>query len=86
MADWGGTKNGDPGSPWNATRTAITLAVLNERLEAIEEKIDVVMVTQGRKSDDLEQRVRMVERWMYAVPASIITAITAIAMTIISSK
>ncbi len=44
------------------------------------------MVTQGRKSDDLEQRVRMVERWMYAVPASIITAITAIAMTIISSK
>ena len=78
-------ENGDAG-PWNATRTAITLAVLNERLEAIEEKIDAVMVTQGRKSDDLEQRVRMVERWMYAVPASIITAITAIAMTIISSQ
>ena len=78
-------ENGDAG-PWNATRTAITLAVLNERLEALEEKIDAVMVTQGRKSDDLEQRVRMVERWMYAVPASIITAITAIAMTIISSQ
>ena len=78
-------ENGDAG-PWNATRTAITLAVLNERLEAIEEKIDAVMVTQGRKSDDLEQRVRMVERWMYAVPASIITAITAIAMTIISTQ
>ena len=79
-------ENGDAGGPWNATRTALTLAVLNERLEAIEEKIDAVMVTQGRKSDDLEQRVRMVERWMYAVPASIITAITAIAMTIISSQ
>ena len=78
-------ENGDAG-PWNAPRTAITLAVLNERLEALEEKIDAVMVTQGRKSDDLEQRVRMVERWMYAVPASIITAITAIAMTIISSQ
>ena len=73
-------------NPWGNTQTAITLAVLNERLEAIEEKIDAVMVTQGRKSDDLEQRVRMVERWMYAVPASIITAVTAIAMTIIGSQ
>ena len=39
--------------PWGNTKVAITLAVLNERLEAIEEKIDAVMVTQGRKSDDL---------------------------------
>ena len=76
----------DSSNPWGNTQTAITLAVLNERLEAIEEKIDAVMVSQGRKSDDLEQRVRMVERWMYAVPASIITAITAIAMALINRQ
>jgi len=72
--------------PWGNTKVAITLAVLNERLEAIEEKIDAVMVTQGRKSDDLEQRVRLVERWMYTVPASTIMAITAVAMTLLNSQ
>lgn len=68
--------------PWGDTRTAITLAVLNERLETIDEKIDAIMVTQGRKTDDLEERIRTVERWMYAVPASIITAIVSLALGI----
>ena len=69
-------------NPWGDARTAITLAVLNERLETIDEKIDAIMVTQGRKTDDLEERIRTVERWMYAVPASIITAIVSLALGI----
>jgi hypothetical protein len=63
-------------------RVAITLAVLNERLETIEEKIDAIHSSQARRSDDLEIRVRTIERWMYAVPAGILTAIVSIAMTI----
>ena len=69
-------------NPWGDARTAITLAVLNERLETIDEKIDAIMVTQGRKTDDLEARIRTVERWMYAVPASIITTIVSLALGI----
>tara|TARA_B100001750_G_scaffold186244_1_gene155408 strand:+ start:2030 stop:2281 length:252 start_codon:yes stop_codon:yes gene_type:complete len=64
------------------SQVAITLAVLNERLEGIEEKLDAIVLTQGRKTDDLEQRIRMVERWMYAVPASIVTAIVAVVVTL----
>jgi hypothetical protein len=70
----------DP-NPWG-NATAITLAVLNERLETIEEKIDAITHTQSRRSDDLELRVRTIERWMYAVPASILTAIVAVVLTI----
>ena len=66
------------------SQVAITLAVLNERLEGIEEKLDAIVLTQGRKTDDLEQRIRMVERWMYAVPASIVTAIVAVVVTLLS--
>ena len=64
------------------SQVAITLAVLNERLEGIEEKLDAIVLPQGRKTDDLEQRIRMVERWMYAVPASIVTAIVAVVVTL----
>ena len=64
------------------SQVAITLAVLNERLEGIEEKLDAIVLTQGRKTDDLEHRIRMVERWMYAVPASIVTAIVAVVVTL----
>ncbi len=64
---------------------AITLAVLNERLEGIEEKLDAIHDSQNRKTNDLELRVRMVERWMYAVPASIVTAIVSVVVTIINN-
>ena len=64
---------------------AITLAVLNERLECIEEKLDAIHDSQNRKTNDLELRVRMVERWMYAVPASIVTAIVSVVVTIINN-
>ena len=64
---------------------AITLAVLNERLEGIEEKLDAIHDSQNRKTNNLELRVRMVERWMYAVPASIVTAIVSVVVTIINN-
>lgn len=74
---------GNSNEGWvGADRVHITLAVLNERLEGIEEKLDAIVLTQGRKTDDLEQRTRMVERWMYAVPATIVTAIVAVVVTL----
>ncbi len=67
------------------TETAVTLAVLNERLEGIEEKLDTLIVTQDRRNRDIEHRIRLVERWMYTVPASLITAITAAAITLLNN-
>ena len=64
------------------TATAVTLAVLNERLDTIEGKLDQFHTEYNRRADDLEQRMRLVERWMYTVPASIITAIASIVYTI----
>ena len=78
----------DDGKPWvpsASTNVAITLAVLNERLEGIEEKLDAIHASTHRKTDDLEQRIRMVERWMYAVPASIVTAVVSVVVTIINN-
>jgi len=63
---------------------AITIAVLNERLESIEEKLDSIAVANTEKHTDLEMRVRMVERWMYAVPASIVTAVISVVVTLTS--
>jgi hypothetical protein len=85
MPDYAPPPTDGTGTPdgWGGTaRVAITLAVLNERLETIEEKIDAIHLTQARRSDDLELRVRTIERWMYAVPAGILTAIVSIALTI----
>jgi hypothetical protein len=67
------------------TETAVTLAVLNERLEGIEEKLDTLIITQDRRNRDIEHRIRLVERWMYTVPASLITAITAAAITLLNN-
>ncbi len=60
----------------------VALAVLAERLESIEQKIDDLTVNQHRQITDLEQRVRTVEKWIYAVPASLLTAIIAAAITL----
>ena len=65
-------------------KLAITIAVLNERLESIEEKLDSIVLANTEKHTDLEMRVRMVERWMYAVPASIVTAIVSVAVALIN--
>jgi hypothetical protein len=63
----------------------VTLAVLAERLESIEQKIDDLTLNQHRQITDLEQRVRTVEKWIYAVPASLLTAIIAAAITLAES-
>ena len=63
---------------------AITMAVLVERLEGIEEKLDAIVLGNNEKHTDLEMRVRLVERWMYAVPASIVTAIVSVAVALIN--
>jgi len=68
----------------NNVSLAITIAVLNERLESIEEKLDSIVSANTEKHTDLEMRVRMVERWMYAVPASIVTAIVSVAVALIN--
>tara|TARA_Y100000361_G_scaffold134161_1_gene133022 strand:+ start:345 stop:563 length:219 start_codon:yes stop_codon:yes gene_type:complete len=68
----------------NNVSLAITIAVLNERLESIEEKLDSIVLANTEKHTDLEMRVRMVERWMYAVPASIVTAIVSVAVALIN--
>jgi hypothetical protein len=68
----------------NNMSLAITIAVLNERLESIEEKLDSIVLANTEKHTDLEMRVRMVERWMYAVPASIVTAIVSVAVALIN--
>jgi len=60
----------------------VALAVLAERLESIEQKIDDLTLNQHRQITDLEQRVRTVEKWIYAVPASLLTAIIAAAITL----
>tara|TARA_B100000902_G_scaffold398941_1_gene467602 strand:+ start:2440 stop:2661 length:222 start_codon:yes stop_codon:yes gene_type:complete len=63
----------------------VALAVLAERLESIEQKIDDLTLNQHRQITDLEQRVRTVEKWIYAVPASLLTAIIAAAITLAES-
>ena len=68
----------------NNMSLAITIAVLNERLESIEETLDSIVLANTEKHTDLEMRVRMVERWMYAVPASIVTAIVSVAVALIN--
>ena len=64
------------------TATAVTLAVLNERLEAIEDKLDLFHADHQHKQADIETRLRTVERWMYTVPAILLTAIAAATYTI----
>jgi hypothetical protein len=63
----------------------VTLAILNERLEGIEGKLDSLIIAQERRNRDIEHRIRLVERWMYTVPASLITAITAAAITLLNN-
>jgi hypothetical protein len=64
---------------------AVTLAILGERLESIEDKLDTITDNQTRTIADLEQRIRTVERWMYTVPATLLTAIAAAAITLTNS-
>jgi endonuclease V-like protein UPF0215 family len=44
------------------------LYTVRDHLERIEEKLDKAV-------DDHEQRIRILERWKYALPASVITGL-----------
>lgn len=55
---------------------ASALAVVTTKLDAIDEKLN-------RAVDDHEARIRRLEAWMYALPASVLLAIASAAASII---
>lgn len=56
------------------------IELLKERLVRIETKIDLYILD-GIK--DHEMRLRQLERWRYAIPASILTALASAVTTIV---
>ena len=61
----------------------VLLAVLEERLESIDNKLTEMVSTQQKKNEDIEQRLRTVERWTYTVPAALISSIVSIVTMIV---
>lgn len=53
----------------------ISLGEIGRRLENIESKIDKAL-------DDHEVRIRSLEKWMYALPASLVLSIGSVGVTI----
>ena len=56
----------------------VLLAVLEERLESIDNKLTEMVSTQQTKNEDLESRLRTVERWTYTVPAALLSSLISI--------
>lgn len=56
----------------------VLLAVLEERLESIDNKLTEMVSTQQKKNEDMESRLRTVERWTYMVPAALISSVVSI--------
>jgi hypothetical protein len=56
----------------------VLLAVLEERLESIDNKLTEMVSTQQKKNEDIESRLRTVERWTYTVPAALISSLVSI--------
>lgn len=56
----------------------VLLAVLEERLESIDNKLTEMVSTQQKKNEDLESRLRTVERWTYTVPAALLSSLISI--------
>lgn len=61
----------------------VLLAVLEERLESIDNKLTEMVSTQQKKNEDIENRLRTVERWTYTVPAALISSIISIIAMIV---
>ena len=61
----------------------VLLAVLEERLESIDNKLAEMVATQQKKNEDIEMRLRTVERWTYTVPAALISSIISIIAMIV---
>lgn len=58
---------------------SIVLAVMVNRLDAIERKLD-------HSLSDHERRLRSVERWVYALPGATILAIGALVIEVVRNK
>ena len=56
----------------------VLLAVLEERLESIDNKLTEMVSTQQKKNEDIESRLRTVERWTYTVRAALISSLVSI--------
>lgn len=61
----------------------VLLAVLEERLESIDNKLTEMVSTQQKKNEDIENRLRTVERWTYTVPAALISSVISIVAMIV---
>lgn len=61
----------------------VLLAVLEERLESIDNKLTEMVATQQKKNEDIENRLRTVERWTYTVPAALISSVISIIAMIV---
>ena len=61
----------------------VLLAVLEERLESIDNKLAEMVATQQKKNEDIETRLRTVERWTYTVPAALISSVISIIAMIV---
>jgi hypothetical protein len=55
--------------------SSTVVALLDQRLGVIERKLDKVV-------DDHERRLRKLEAWMYAVPASLLAAVSAVIVAV----
>lgn len=61
----------------------VLLAVLEERLESIDSKLSEMVAQQQKKNEDIESRLRTVERWTYTVPAALISSIVSVIAMIV---
>ena len=78
---WEGEKLSEPHIP---AEWRVLLAVLEERLESIDNKLTEMVATQQKKNEDIETRLRTVERWTYTVPAALLSSLISIVAMIVN--
>jgi len=57
----------------------VQLALIAQKVDQIDQKLDDSLI-------DHEERLRRTERWMYALPASLITALISIVVALYSAQ
>lgn len=60
-------------------------ADFRDRLARIETKLDILVSDYGRSVQDHETRLRGLEKWRYALPASIMLALSSILASLASA-
>lgn len=63
----------------------ITLREVWDELSKLRDAV-TTMTPQEKRLNDHAQRLRKLERWMYALPGSLLLAIASIVITILASK